>query len=331
MKMRETAILAGALTLVAGIPPAQAYELGSPGFVQKPGVVLGAAAAAPPPGLYAFEQVFTYQTHLVGPGAPVDANGAATGVKASVIAQGFVYVPGWTFLGGTYDFAAAVPFVSASAGAPINNNPSGVHNAFFANELSWQFGDSGFFLKAGLGVYAPTGTLEGPAGLGSIGNPWWTVQPNLVFSYLKDGWNLTANVFDEINTANTRTDYRTGDIFHAEFTATKTIGKWTLGPVAYYVGQITNDRSSSFYGGAINVNRYNIWAAGGMVGYDFGPVSLSVWGTQEFSATASGGTGGLPGVDSASITKGFSVFAQLNYRIWAPDSAASPPTPRFHK
>jgi hypothetical protein len=212
MKMRETAILAGALTLVAGIPPAQAYELGSPGFVQKPGVVLGAAAAAPPPGLYAFEQVFTYQTHLVGPGAPVDANGAATGVKASVIAQGFVYVPGWTFLGGTYDFAAAVPFVSASAGAPINNNPSGVHNAFFANELSWQFGDSGFFLKAGLGVYAPTGTLEGPAGLGSIGNPWWTVQPNLVFSYLKDGWNLTANVFDEINTANTRTDYRTGDI-----------------------------------------------------------------------------------------------------------------------
>lgn len=332
MKRRETtAIMVGALTLTTGMPAAQAYELGSPGFVQKPGVVLGAAAAAPPPGLYSFEQLFTYQSHLVGPGAPVDANGSATGVKASVVAQGFLYVPGWTFLGGTYDFAAAVPFVSASAGAPVDNSPSGVHNAFFANELSWRFGDSGFFLKAGLGVYAPTGTLEGPAGLGNIGNPWWTIQPNLVFSYLNDGWNLTANIFDEINTANSRTGYRTGDIFHAEFTATKTIGKWTLGPVAYYVGQITNDRSSSFYGGAINVNRYDIWAAGGMIGYDFGPVSLNVWGTQEFSATASGSTGGLPGVDSAAITKGFSVFAQLNYRIWAPDSPATPSLPRLHK
>jgi hypothetical protein len=26
------------------------------------------------------------------------------------------------------------------------------------------------------------------------------------------------------------------DILHAEFTATKTIGKWTIGPVAYYAG-----------------------------------------------------------------------------------------------
>jgi len=47
-----------------------AYEFGSPGYLQKPGIVLGAAAAAPPPGLYGFEQAFTYQSKLVGPGAP---------------------------------------------------------------------------------------------------------------------------------------------------------------------------------------------------------------------------------------------------------------------
>lgn len=331
MTMRRTAVVAGALVSFAAASGAHAYEFGSPGFVQKPGVVLGAAAAAPPPGLYAFEQLFSYQSKLVGPGAPVNPGGASTGVKASVVAQGFVYVPGWTFLGGTYDLAVAVPFVTASAGSPINANPSGIHNAFFANELSWKLGDSGFFVKAGLGVYAPTGTLQGPAGLANIGNPWWTIQPNLAVSYFKDGWNLTLNVFDEINTANSRTDYRSGDVLHAEFTATKTIGQWTFGPVAYYAGQITNDRSSSFYGGAINVNRYNIWAAGGMVGYDFGPVSLNVWGTQEFSATASGGTAGPPGIDTAAITKGFTVFAQLSYRIWAPDAPAAQPIPRFHK
>jgi len=245
--------------------------------------------------------------------------------------QGFLWVPGWSFLGATYDAVAALPFVSASVGSPYNLAPAGMHNAFFANELSWRLGDSGFFVKAGLGMYVPTGTQQGPSGLGNVGNPWWTFQPNIVVSYLKDGWNLTANVFDEINTANTLTNYRSGDILHAEFTATKTIGSWTIGPVAYYAGQITSDRSSAFYGGAINVNRYDIWAAGGMVGYNFGPVSVSVWGTQELSSTASGGTAGPPGFDSAAITKRFSVFAQLNYRIWAPDAPAAPVTPRFHK
>ncbi len=251
--------------------------------------------------------------------------------KADVFAQGLLYVPGWTFLGGTYGAVVAVPFVSASTGSPINSNPSGMHNAFFANELSWKLGDSGVFVKAGLGFTAPTGTQQGPNGLANIGNPWWTFQPNLVFSYLKDGWNLTANFSGEINSANSRTNYRSGGVFHAEFTATKRIDKWTIGPVAYYVGQVTDDRSSAFYGNAINVNRFNIWAAGGMIGYDFGPVSVNVWGTQEFSSNASGGTAGPPGVDTASITKGFTVFAQMNYRIWAPDAPASPSISRYHK
>lgn len=185
----------------------------------------------------------------------MNPNGAATGVKADVFVQGLLWVPGWNILGASYDAVAVLPFVSSSVGPPVNVNPSGVHKTFFANELSWKLGDSGFFVKAGLGVYAPTGTQQGPSGLGNVGNPSWTFQPNLVASYFKDGWNLTVNVFDEINTASSVTNYRSGDIFHAEFTATKTIGNWTRGPVAYYVGQITNDRSSAFYGGAINVNR----------------------------------------------------------------------------
>ncbi|WP_407123517.1 transporter [Bradyrhizobium sp. STM 3561] len=134
-----------------------------------------------------------------------------------------------------------------------------------------------------------------------------------------------------MNTANSITNYRSGDVFHAEFTATKRIGKWTIGPVAYYVEQVTNDRSSSFYNFATNVSRYNVWAVGGLVGHDFGPVSVNVWGTQEPSSTASGGTAGPPGFDSAMAPKGFSIFAQLNYRIWAPDEPAAPVMPRLHK
>ena len=88
---------------------------------------------------------------------------------------------------------------------------------------------------------------------------------------------------------------------------------------------MTSDRSSAFYGGAINVNRYNIWAAGGSVGYNFGPAALTVWATHEFSSNASGGTAGPPGIDTASVTKGYSVFANLSFRLWAPDAPAAPP------
>jgi hypothetical protein len=127
----------------------------------------------------------------------------------------------------------------------------------------------------------------------SAGPPDWTVsafQPEFVVSYLKDGWNLTANIFEEFNTSNSITGYTSGDVLHAEFTATKTVGKWTFGPIAYYAGQVSNDiASASYYGGTINTNRYNVLAAGALVGYEFGPAALNVWATQEFSTTASGG------------------------------------------
>jgi len=218
-----------------------------------------------------------------------------------------------------------------AAGGPVNVEASGMINTFIAPvELSWKLGDSGFHVKTGLGMYVPDGTVTGVNGLGNVGNAWWTFMPEFVVSYLKDGWNLTANIYDEINTKSTVTQYRSGDILHAEFTATKTIGKWTFGPVAYYAGQVTDDRSSAFYGGALNVNRYNIWAMGASLGYNFGPAQLTVWALDEVSANASSGTPQLP--PGPIITKGFSAFAQLSYRLWAPDEPASAPkSPIYHK
>lgn len=275
-----------AAALISTLSSAHAYEFGYPGWAQKPGVVLGNAASAPPPGLYMFNQVFTYQSNIVGPGAP-DLGGRATPVHAAVEASGFLWVPGWTFLGGTYDAVIVQPFIMADVGSPVNIQQAGMHNTYIVPaELSWKLGDSGFFVKAGLGIYVPDGTTKGVNGLDSVGNPWWTFQPEFVVSYLKDGWNLTANIFQEVNTRSSLTKYKSGDVLHAEFTATKTIGNWTLGPVGYYAGQITNDQSSSFYGGAINVNRYDIWAAGALVGYNFGPATLNVWALDEFSSRA---------------------------------------------
>ncbi|AUC97819.1 hypothetical protein CWS35_28925 [Bradyrhizobium sp. SK17] len=322
--MKLKLLLIGSVAACGLLPrSAQSFEFGYAGYAQKPGLVVGNGASNPPPGLYAFDQVFTYQAKLAGPGAPI-IDGNATSVHAAAATAGLFWVPGWTIFGASYDAVIAQPWLMADLGDPININPAGLHNTFIAPiELSWKLGESGFYARAGLGLYAPTGATSGANGLGNVGTPWWVIQPNVQLSYLRDGWNLTANLFDEINTRNPLTGYRSGDILHAEFTATRTVGKWTVGPVAYYVGQISNDKSSSFYGGAINTNRYNVWAAGALVGYDFGPATLTVWATSEISASASGGTP-ISGSDPASISKGISLFANLSYRLWSPDAPATP-------
>jgi hypothetical protein len=330
MTMRKTLIAAAGLTVAALSTAANAYEFGYPGAAQKPGVTLGGSSAgAPPPGIYMFDQFFTYQAKIVGPGAP-NVGGNSTSVHLANETTGFLFVPGWTFLGATYDAVIVQPFNMVDINSPVNITQAGAHNTYIVPaELSWKLGDSGFFVKTGLGIYVPDGSVSGVNGLSSIGNPWWTFQPEFIVSYLKDGWNLTANLFEEFNTRNTITKYTSGDVFHAEFTATKTIGNWTFGPVAYYVGQVTNDTSSAFYGGLINANKYDIWAAGALVGYNFGPVQLNVWALDE-SSRASGGTP-AGGVDTASITQGYSVFAQLSYRLWAPDAPAAPKKPMIYK
>ena len=333
MKFSSKALLAAAGLTALAFTPAYATEGGDQ--ATKPGAFIGSSAGVPPPGIYMFNQVFTYQANLTGPGtvnALGNGPGQHTGVQAAVDVQGFLFVPGWTFLGATYDAVFVQPFVMQSVGSPVNAQAAGMFNSYIVPvELSWKLGASGFAVKTGLGIYLADGTSTGANGLGNVANPYYTFQPELILSYLKDGWNLSVAMYDEINTANQVTHYTTGNIFHADFTATKTIGKWTFGPVAYYVGQITDDSCNAGCIGSVlnNVQRYNIWAVGGLVGYDFGPASLSVWATQEVSATAKNAAAAAAGADPSLVAQGATVFATLSYRLWAPEEPAK--APMFHK
>ena len=341
MKLNSKALLAAAGVFALSWSPAYALEPGAAAQT-KAGVLIGASAGVPPPGIYMINQVFTYQANLAGPGT-AGATGK-TGVHADVDVQAFLFVPGWTFLGGTYDAVIAQPFVDTSIGVPVNQQFAGVHNTYIVPvELSWKLGTSGFQFKTGLGIYTPDGTQTGATKLGNQGAAYWTFQPEAILSYLANGWNLSAAVYAEFNTSSTVTGYTGGDILHADFTATKTIGKWTIGPVAYYEGQVSNDSCSSvgcqaIYGvgpasvAALTNNRYNVWAVGVLVAYDFGPAALSVWATQEVSAKASNAAAlALTGADPSTVTQGMTVFATLSYRLWGPDEAQPVKTSMYHK
>lgn len=343
MRLNFKTMIAAAGLMAVSWSSAHALEAGA--LPQsKAGVLIGASAGVPPPGIYMFNQVFTYQGNIAGP--ITNTIGTKTGFQAAVDVQGFLFVPGWTFLGATYDAVLVQPFVMENFGSPINIQSSGAHNTYIVPvELSWNLGNSGFAVKTGLGIYVPDGTQNGVSATGlrtgtaNTGDPYWTFQPEVIVSYLKDGWNLSAAIYAEFNTRNSITQYQSGDILHADFTATKTIGKWTFGPVAYYYGQVSDNSCTSVTclatyaatGGALgNASRSNVWAVGGLVGYNFGPAALSVWATQEVSANASNAARlALTGTDSSLTARGSTVFATLSYRLWGPEAPAK--APMFHK
>ncbi len=340
MALNRYALVAAAAGMIAlSCAPANAYE-GLVNVRTKPGALIGASAGVPPPGVYMFNQVFTFQANLTGPGVRTALGGNThVGVQAAVDVQGFLFVPGWTFLGATYDAVIVQPFVMDNLGSPINVQQAGMFNTYIVpGELAWNnIGGTGLGVKVGLGIYVPDGTVTGVTGTGNVGSPFWTFQPEVIVSYLKDGWNLSAAIYEEINTRSTVSNYRSGNILHADFTATKTIGKWTLGPVAYYYGQVSDDSCTAIScgyatGTLLNPQRYDIWAVGGLLGYNFGAAAVSVWATQEVSAKASNvGAIAATGNYFSLVPQGLTVFGTLSYRLWGPDEAAAAPAKLFHK
>ena len=73
--MNAKALLVAAGMAVA-FSPAHATEGGFP--ATKAGAFIGSSAGVPPPGIYMFNQVFTYQSNFVGPGT-VNALGNGPG------------------------------------------------------------------------------------------------------------------------------------------------------------------------------------------------------------------------------------------------------------
>jgi hypothetical protein len=336
MKSSTKAILAAAGVAALGFSPANAFEGGA--VSTQPGSFIGSSAGVPPPGIYMFNQIFTDQRNFTGPGTTIVGNHSSLHVND--YNAGFLFVPGWTFLGATYDAVLVQPFVDVGVGTPVGGGvTSGIFNTYIVPvELSWKLGTSGFAVKTGLGIYVPDGTENGVAALGrlgNVGNPWWTFQPELIISYLANGWNLSAAIYAEFNTADRFNQYTNGDIFHVDFTFTKTIGKWTFGPVGYYVAQVSDDKcpiSCQIAGNSTlaHAQRFDVFALGGLVEYNFGPASLSLWATQDIIATAKNSAALVTlGEDPSLISRGLTVYATISYRIWAPEEPAK--APMIHK
>ena len=236
---------AGVLSLAALTSVAHA------GSVTQPGETIGLAAGAPlPEGVY-FVNTADWGCRNTSP------DSTCVGVDIPVLA----WATPLHIFGGRLQLLTAVPVVDV--GANGSDYTAGFYNPFFAAQLAWDLGNGfGFSYMAGFYLGVNTGVAFDST----------SFNQRFALSYTADGWNLTANAiwgiqFDgDTSTVNP-------DFLNVDLTATKKIGKFEIGPVAYYSTDLNTP--VPFY------QKQSQFAVGGLIGYDFGPVILQAYLTTD--------------------------------------------------
>ncbi|MDC7784349.1 transporter [Rhodoplanes sp. TEM] len=268
---------AGVAAVIAGSGIAQAAEGISP---LQPGATTGnPAGALPPPGLY-----FSWDTAYEFGKLKDDSGSDQTSpkLKASNVSTVGVllWVPGWKLFGADYGAMLAQPLKYAHT--TVFDEATGasgmVNTSISPLNLSWNLGN-GLFVGTGVAVIVPDATTDYTwtgtrwrTTTKNIGNNYWTVEPNLAVTYMTGDWTLTLNNILDINSENTRTNYRTGNIYYLDATVARRIGKYTLGVIGNYTQQLEDDE---IFGVAQPDTKIQHLKAGVMVGYDFGAFTVT--------------------------------------------------------
>jgi hypothetical protein len=284
--------------------------------------------AAPPPGLYAG---FAVDATGLGP-----SNGkgnqyvpGATTLPAFGYGASLIYVPGWNFLGGSYVTSVVQGAYIGAGGGPgvgpayttFQSFSTEVANTNFTPfDVSWNLGH-GWFGAIAFNVVAPDGS-QWASSINDVNlNPdYWTFSPAAALSYLDSNWLLSANFRYDINTASrgvtmgaagigaaAANGFTSGNELFGDLTALYKIGKWQIGPVAYFEAQTTEDSPGNGVPCTPALCGYQSQVAvGALVGYDFGPVAMQVW----FDDT----------VECQNAVCGFDVWYRTTFKIWGPES-----------
>lgn len=241
-----------AKTLAAGTMLAASTVTALAGSELFPGISTGIPLGAPlPEGVYVIS-IPTWGSRTTTPRTDVFASAPAW----------LIWSTPWTFMGGRVLLDTVTPYVDARVPGVIHR--SGFANTFLDAQVKWDLG-GGLFGGFQGGVYLP---VKNDLNILGVAHDWSAFQGIGALSYLKDGWNLSSTfVFG------TGHDDQPGKDpgaawFNYDLTATKKFDKFEIGAVAFG----STDLSSPYAGYA----RQSQFAAGGLVGYDFGRVNVQM-------------------------------------------------------
>lgn len=273
--MLKNWLAAGAVALSVGMTATASFAQ----TTTIPGEQVGLATGAPlPEGIYALN-TFVYQSR--------DQGGVDVGINIPVLVWSTPLVP----LGGRIELLVAPPtvFTFGKNGGPTGLRDTSINVGTFVGGI-WAFDLGGNFGVSLLGgVYL--NELNGDRGIlvqnnGVVAST--AVLPQLssntyrfgvAGSYTGDGWNLTANltanIYDSPSSFGGGRDfgtvYRLSDSLNLDLTATKKFGKFEIGAIGY--GTVNFD-TSALSAAAGDRGRFLL---GGLIGYDFGPVTAQVY------------------------------------------------------
>ncbi|MHB8885545.1 MAG: SphA family protein [Methylovirgula sp.] len=305
-----------------------AFERGAT-FTVLPGTTMGLPFAyTGTPGLYVYS-LGNYGT-VTAPSAVSPNVGAGPGTIHADVADevpALLWTTPWTLFGATYAVLISQPMVSSHlygqvpGVGPVASHNGGLRNTIVTPiNLSWNV-SKGWYVGLGFTAAVPDGEITGINGLDRVGAPYWTLEPTVAVSYLRNGWDLSATFLYDIYTANPYSGVTDGQAFYADLTATKKFDHLEIGPVAYLAVQTTNDSggspaafiatrgvANSCEPVAPNVNNYCMRAAragvGGKIGYDIGRAQIALLATQSVLSRGQGGA------------DGWRIWTQLSWKIY---------------
>jgi hypothetical protein len=251
--LTKLAVAAGAFTLCA---TASAMA----GSTSEPGEGAGGAQGAPlPPGLFFVEEDNWGIRDQAG------NNHSTLGVNINAL----VWSTPWTIAGGRLMFTGVLPNAEAgnTTAGGTGNYAASLFNPFLAGTLAWKLG-GGLNFSYTFAGYVP---LKGDA----LADPDGDIENRIGVSYLANGWNLSGNFILGTHLQNEAGPMSTTgqhpDYFNIDMTATKTFGKWEVGPIAYY----STDTQNELINGVLA--KQSQFAVGGLVGYDWGQLKTQVY------------------------------------------------------
>jgi len=251
----------------AAVCGALAAESAHAGSELQPGLTTGLAIAAPLP-----EGVYDITLASWGSRATHPATDVGVLTPAWI-----VWSTPWTVLGGRLGFDAAAPVAQVAVNGRNGLNKAGFANPLLEASLKWDLGDH-FFFGVHEGVHLPVG---GPLKDIGVACDCASFMQVIAFSYLNDGWNLSATLLYGSGRNGTTPGGFLPAWFNYDLTATKTFGKWEFGAVGFG----STDLSSPYPG----YLRQSQFALGGLAGYNFGPLTLQVKLTTDVSERNYGG------------------------------------------
>lgn len=291
--MKKILAAAALMGAVMASSTASATELWDP---QLKGVNEGLAAGAlPPKGVYFILNNYwaNYQKRD-GDGNRVHGTNLTALVEVPVL----LWSTGLKVFGADYAVGIAQPiaYTDFEAQGKGSGNWGFYNTILIPGQLSWKIDD--FFIKPGLSIYlddastTPADLVKGKRLNGGLpsGNGYTAVQPDLGLSWLHDGWNLSADLHLTIPVDATHApgyEYKSGVQFSGDYTATKTIDKWTFGLGAHQQNQLNSD---TLNGREVKDSIVASYGIGPIIGYQFGGLSvMATWNHNVYTQNDVGG------------------------------------------